>query len=126
MNSNSPITKIKGIGEKTATLFHRVGVDTVGELLSYYPRTYDIYEKPVTFANLEMQYKSVRDAYVYFVFSGMEEGAVMENVAFNGKLILDFAGCDLLNNKDTNWKFGGFETDDAYTGSCIVDGEIQE
>ena len=52
---DSPITSIKGIGEKTATLFHRVGVHTVGELLSYYPRTYDVYEEPVTFANLKME-----------------------------------------------------------------------
>lgn len=52
---DSPITSIKGIGEKTATLFHRVGVHTVGELLSYYPRTYDVYEKPVTFANLKTE-----------------------------------------------------------------------
>ncbi len=36
-------------------LFHRVGVDTVGELLSYYPRTYDVYQEPVTFANLETE-----------------------------------------------------------------------
>lgn len=53
MNTESPITALKGIGEKTAALFHRVGVDTVGELLSYYPRTYDVFEAPVTFANLE-------------------------------------------------------------------------
>ena len=53
MNTESPITALKGIGEKTAALFHRVGVDTVGELLSYYPRTYDVYEPPVTFANIE-------------------------------------------------------------------------
>lgn len=52
---DSPITSIKGIGEKTATLFHRVGVHTVGELLSYYPRAYDIYEEPVTFANLKTE-----------------------------------------------------------------------
>lgn len=55
MNMDSPITSIKGIGEKTATLFHRVGVDTVGELLSYYPRNYDVYEEPVTFANLKTE-----------------------------------------------------------------------
>ncbi len=48
MNTASPITALKGIGEKTAALFHRVGVDTVGELLSYYPRTYDVYERPVS------------------------------------------------------------------------------
>ena len=52
---DSPITSIKGIGEKTATLFHRVGVHTVGELLSYYPRTYDMYQEPVTFANLKAE-----------------------------------------------------------------------
>ncbi len=55
MNGLSPITALKGIGEKTAALFHRIGVDTVGELLSYYPRTYDRYEAPVAFANLEME-----------------------------------------------------------------------
>lgn len=53
LNTDSPITSVKGIGEKTATLFHRVGVDTVGELLSYYPRNYDVYEEPVTFANIK-------------------------------------------------------------------------
>ena len=53
MNTASPITALKGIGEKTAALFHRVGVDTVGELLSYYPRTYDVYEKPVSIGALE-------------------------------------------------------------------------
>ena len=53
MNTASPITALKGVGEKTAALFHRVGVDTVGELLSYYPRTYDVYEKPQDFAGLE-------------------------------------------------------------------------
>ena len=30
MNTASPITALKGVGEKTAALFHRVGVDTVG------------------------------------------------------------------------------------------------
>lgn len=53
MNTASPITALKGIGEKTAALFHRVEVDTVGELLSYYPRTYDVYERPVSIGALE-------------------------------------------------------------------------
>ena len=55
MNHDSPMTEIKGIGEKTATLFHRMGIHTVGELLSYYPRAYDTYEAPVTFANLQAE-----------------------------------------------------------------------
>ena len=53
MNLLSPITAIKGIGEKTATLFHRMGIRTVEELLSYYPRTYEQFQEPVTFANLK-------------------------------------------------------------------------
>lgn len=53
MNLLSPITAVKGIGEKTATLFHRMGIHTVEELLSYYPRTYEQFEEPVTFANLK-------------------------------------------------------------------------
>lgn len=36
-----PITEIKGIGEKKAALFKRLGVESVGDLISYYPRDYD-------------------------------------------------------------------------------------
>ena len=44
--SQEPITSLKGIGEKTGRLFERLGIHTVDELLEYYPRTYDIFEKP--------------------------------------------------------------------------------
>lgn len=40
MNRNSSITEIKGIGEKTAALFHKLNIDTVGDILLHYPRTY--------------------------------------------------------------------------------------
>ncbi len=36
-----PITKLKGIGEKKAALFKKLGVESVGDLISYYPRAYD-------------------------------------------------------------------------------------
>ena len=36
-----PLTKLKGIGEKKAALFKKLGVDSVGDLISYYPRAYD-------------------------------------------------------------------------------------
>lgn len=41
------VINLKGIGEKTAKLFEKCGVRTVGDLLSYYPRCYDGYEIPV-------------------------------------------------------------------------------
>lgn len=40
MNRNSSLQEIKGIGAKTAELFHKIEIDTVGELLLLYPRTY--------------------------------------------------------------------------------------
>ncbi len=40
---NEQIINLKGIGEKTSKLFEKCGVKTCGELLNYYPRTYDHY-----------------------------------------------------------------------------------
>ncbi len=40
MNRNSSITEIKGIGEKTAALFQKLNIGTVGDILLHYPRTY--------------------------------------------------------------------------------------
>ncbi len=51
--SQEPITSLKGIGEKTGKLFERLGIHTVDELLEYYPRTYDIFEKPVKVRELK-------------------------------------------------------------------------
>lgn len=46
MNENSKLRELKGIGEKTEQLFRRLNIETVGDLLRYYPRTYEIYEAP--------------------------------------------------------------------------------
>lgn len=37
------IRTIKGIGEKSEKLFYKLGISSVGELLSFYPREYDIF-----------------------------------------------------------------------------------
>ena len=47
MIESTKITELKGIGEKTEKLFHKIGVDTVGDLIRYYPRGYDVYEEAV-------------------------------------------------------------------------------
>lgn len=47
MNENSKITVLKGIGEKTAAVFQKAGIVTIGDLLRYYPRGYDVYEPAV-------------------------------------------------------------------------------
>ena len=43
MELNDSIIEIKGIGEKSEKLFNKLGISTVGELLCYYPREYEIF-----------------------------------------------------------------------------------
>lgn len=51
--NQQPIHTLKGIGEKTAKLFERLGIHTIDELLDYYPRAYDSYEEPVAIGELK-------------------------------------------------------------------------
>lgn len=53
MIDKTSIKELKGIGEKTQRLFEKVGVSTVGDLVRYYPRGYDVYEEPIPVSELE-------------------------------------------------------------------------
>lgn len=45
---NLPIQNLKGVGEKRARLFERLGAPTVGALLRFYPRAYSDWSAPCT------------------------------------------------------------------------------
>ncbi len=47
MKQEDSITQLKGVGKKTAELFLKLGIVTIGDLLHAYPRDYDSYEPPV-------------------------------------------------------------------------------
>ena len=47
MVETTDIRELKGIGEKTQQLFAKLNIYTVGDLIRYYPRGYDVYEKEV-------------------------------------------------------------------------------
>ena len=47
------LNELKGIGQKTENLFEKVGVSSVEDLLEYYPRYYDVFEKPVIVRKLD-------------------------------------------------------------------------
>ena len=53
MNENSKINTLKGIGEKTEKVFQKAGIYTVGDLIRYYPRGYDVYDDPVSVSEVE-------------------------------------------------------------------------
>ena len=52
MDQKSPLTVLKGIGEKTEKIFARAGIFTLGDLIRYYPRAYDSFDEPVDIQNL--------------------------------------------------------------------------
>lgn len=47
------IIDIKGIGEKTEKLFHKIRIEDSDDLLAYYPKSYDIYEQPVFIKDID-------------------------------------------------------------------------
>ena len=53
MKERDSIRSIKGIGEKTQVLFGKLGIETVGDLLRYYPRDYDEYKVPISVAEIK-------------------------------------------------------------------------
>ena len=52
MANDQSIETLKGIGEKTAKLFEKVGIRTIDDLLHYYPNGYDTYGEPKAIGEL--------------------------------------------------------------------------
>ena len=53
MNEYSKVSALKGVGDKTEQLLQKLNIETIGDLLRYYPRKYDIYEKATPIAEVE-------------------------------------------------------------------------
>lgn len=52
MNDQITLKALKGIGDKTAALFARLGIETPEDLLHYYPRGYDTFKPPCAIGEL--------------------------------------------------------------------------
>lgn len=48
MDYKSSIDSIKGVGEKTAKLYHKLHIENVRDLIRYYPRDYLSYDDPIS------------------------------------------------------------------------------
>ena len=77
MNRQSPLTALKGIGEKTARVFAKAGIFTLEDLLEYYPRSYDSFQEPV-------MPSSLRDGQTAAVCGTIENGPMVPS---------EFHGC---------------------------------
>ena len=45
MEYTTPVIQLKGVGEKTAKIFEKMGILTVGDLIRFYPRDYEKFEE---------------------------------------------------------------------------------
>ena len=67
MRQSDSVLKIKGIGEKTGKLLQKLGIETVGQLLQYYPRTYETYELPIPIADVkEGKPEIIKENVIYY------------------------------------------------------------
>lgn len=53
MKLNDGIASLRGVGEKRAKLFEKLGIQTVGDLLTYYPRDYVDFTEPTPISELD-------------------------------------------------------------------------
>lgn len=60
MELDSPIQELKGVGPALARKFQRLGIETVNDLLRYYPRKYQDYSEVTDIAQLKPGQVSVR------------------------------------------------------------------
>ncbi len=51
MDRNTPIREVKGVGPKSGELLEKKGLFTAGDLLTWYPRSYEVPEDPVPVAD---------------------------------------------------------------------------
>lgn len=96
---NIPIEKLKGIGPKRGELFRKLGVDSIGQLLNFYPRTYEDWTEITDIADVTdgeifcvkaticSDFSTNTRGKIVAKVSACDDSAVMELVFFNNKYI---------------------------------------
>ena len=96
------VTAVKGVGEKTAESFSRLGIFTVEDLVNYYPRSYVNYSSPKDIADVSC---GAREA-VFAVINSRVEVKKVRNMTlcsvyakdFTGTIKLTWFNCPFLRN----------------------------
>lgn len=88
MTADTLIVNLKGVGDKSAGLFNKLGIINYGDLINYFPRAYDQYEFPT---DLKDCVQNSRNAILATVKSNPKV------VRFNGKTMVSFFITDNTN-----------------------------
>ncbi len=93
------IQYLKGVGEKRALLLHKLGIDTVGALLRFYPRSYEDWSNVTPIADARgmgnvcirarvtapVKEHRIRKNMVLYKFTAADSSASMQVTIFNSK-----------------------------------------
>jgi len=75
MNITDDIISIKGVGEKTASCFHKLNIFNIRDLIFHIPRSFTLYEEPVIpTSNDNGETKAVRVYFKMNSFSSVKKG----------------------------------------------------
>lgn len=88
MGDRTPIQQIKGVGEKTAKLFAKLHIETVEELLQYYPRDYETFNKAVNVCDAKVGSMEA----VYATVCGIPNVKKVRNLTIINVIIKDATG----------------------------------
>lgn len=93
MQLSDPITALKGIGDKTAALYHRLDIFTIDDLLRHYPRDYEEWRDIVKIGELRAnQVHAVRA----MVISAPQTVHIRKNMTITTLRVKDDSGaCDI-------------------------------
>jgi ATP-dependent DNA helicase RecG len=93
MKLTDEITAISGIGEKTAALYHKLGIYTVYDLVTHYPRDYEEWRDIVNIGELKInQVHSIRA----MVISAPQTVHIRKNMVITTVRVKDSSGaCDI-------------------------------
>lgn len=97
------ITAIKGIGVKTASLLNKLGIYTKGDILRYFPRNYDKYDKIVPISSLKNGMTAIISAmpasYPVLKNMGNKSILVCEVTDGSGKIELNWFNMPFVKSK---------------------------
>lgn len=105
------LSELKGIGEKTEELFGKLGVESVEDLLEFYPRDFETFSEPVTIAEIGFKtFASVRGFFLaepYQRRSGKLKitTAVLKDVVGKSLRVTWFNAPYMMNNIETGREY---------------------
>ncbi|MDO4961783.1 MAG: DEAD/DEAH box helicase, partial [Eubacteriales bacterium] len=105
------LTALKGIGEKTAGAFNRLGIFSCEDLVRYYPRDYETFDKPSKLYELE-------PGKTYTVEGVLTKDASLNR--FNGLTIVNAYLSDMTGRLQLSWYNAPFIKNSLKEGSHLV------